>query len=146
MIRHLLVGVDGSAASSAAMAWAAELAHELSSRVTVVHAAGLVERARADAADERTFEDELRHQLLHNTCGPLRHRGVLHEVVVRPGPPAQILLELAREGADLVVVGRRGMATPGAMQLGSTSHQLLNESPVPVVVIGAASSSSKPSA
>lgn len=139
MIRHLLVGVDGSAASTAAVAWAAGVAHALGSQVTVAHAAGLVERARAGATDEETFEDELRRQLRQATCGPLRHRGVLHEVVVLPGPPARILLELAHDGPDLLVVGRRGFGAGEAARLGSTSSQLVNESPIPVAVIGTAS-------
>ena len=55
--------------------------------------------------------------------------------VMRPGPGADALLAVADElGADLIVVGRRGVgATPRL--LGSTSEQVLGRATVPVVVL-----------
>lgn len=134
MIRRVVVAADGSAAGAAALRWAADLAHAVGARVVVVHAAGLVERATSASSSEEAFEGDLRTQVEREWCAPLRDRGVLHEVVVQPGPPVSTILDVAT-GADLIVVGRRGTGSPDAPQLGSTSLQLVAESSVPVVVI-----------
>lgn len=134
MIRRVVVAADGSAAGAAAVRWGAELAHAVGARVVVVHAAGLVERAASASSSEEAFEGGLRTQVEREWCAPLRDRGVLHEVVVQPGPPVSTILDVAA-GADLIVVGRRGTGSPDAPQLGSTSLQLVAESAVPVVVI-----------
>lgn len=139
MIRKIVVGADGSAAAAAALEWAAELAHGVGASVTVVHAAGLVARARAAEEEpdetEEGFEDDLRALVAREWCAPLRRRGVLHEVVVLPGPPVQVLLEAAGDDTDLLVVGRRGAGSPDSSTLGSTSHQLVGEADITVVVV-----------
>ena len=54
---------------------------------------------------------------------------------VQEGPPAQMLVELAREtGADEIVVGSRGFGSGRAL-LGSVSRALLHETDRPVVVV-----------
>lgn len=134
MIRRVVVAADGSPAGTAAVHWAADLAHTVGARVLVVHAAGLIERASSASANEEAFEGDLRTRVEREWCAALRDRGVLYEVVVQPGPPVSTILDVAA-GADLVVVGRRGTGSPDAPQLGSTSLQLVAESDVPVVVV-----------
>jgi nucleotide-binding universal stress UspA family protein len=52
------------------------------------------------------------------------------------GDPVTVLLETAeREGADLVVVGSRGVGGHPDLLLGSTSHQVIRFSRRPVVVV-----------
>jgi nucleotide-binding universal stress UspA family protein len=139
MLRRIAVGADGSEAGAAAIAWAADLAHAVGASVTVVHAAGLVERARAASEvageDEEAFEDDLHTRVERDWCAPLRRQGVLHEVVIRPGPPVRTLLDVAGTDVDLLVVGRRGAGSPDGPQLGSTSAQLVAEADVSVVVV-----------
>lgn len=135
VIRRIVVGADGSSASAAAIQWAADLAHALGAQVTLVHAADLVERFQTKAADERSFEEELRVQIDRDCGAPLRHRGVVYEVVVRPGPPAQMLLDVAAGGGELIVVGRRSGSTTDITRLGSTSQELAARASLPVVVV-----------
>ena len=141
MIRKILVGADGSPAGAAAVRWATDLAAAVGAAVVVVHAAGLRERAASGAVDEAGFETGLAAVVERDWCEALRRAGVAHEVVVRPGPPVAILLEVATErgDADLLVVGRRGAGAPDAPQLGSTSQQLVAEADLPVVVVAGAS-------
>ena len=137
-IQHIVVGVDGSKVSAHALGWAADVAHATNAQVTVVHAADLVERYRAHASSEDAFEDALRDEADRDWCAPLRQHGVLYEVVIRPGNPADVLLDVAaNRGGDLVVVGRRGHDRPDVGSLGSTSLQAVAESTLPVVVISA---------
>jgi nucleotide-binding universal stress UspA family protein len=137
MIRKIVVGADASTAGRAAIQWAADLAAGLGAHVTVVHAAGLVERARAvsEGDDEEAFEEDLRARVERDWCAPLRAVGVHHEVVVQPGPPVSTLLDVAGDDADLLVVGRRGAGAPDGPHLGSTSSQLVAEADVSVVVV-----------
>lgn len=135
VIRKVVVGADGSTASAVALRWAADFCHAVGATAVVVHAAGLVERAASGRGTQADFEDDLRRRVEREWCAPFRDCGVLHQVVVRSGPPVATLLDVAADGADLVVVGRRGAGSPDAPQLGSSSLQLVAESVVPVVVV-----------
>ena len=136
VITTIVVGVDGSPAGVAAVRFAAELAAATGVGVVAVHAASLVERFRSGAASEETFEADLRATVEHDWCGPLLERGVLRDVVVRPEPPVELLLEVASEPGALLVVGRRGTGLRDADLLGSTSRRLVSEAAGPVVVVG----------
>ena len=136
MISSIVVGVDGSAASAAAVRFAVDLAEAVGVGVVAVHAADLVERYRSGAASEQSFESDLREVVERDWCGPLRERGVRHSVVVRPEPPVDLLLEVASDAGALLVVGRRGAGLGDAEALGSTSRRLVSEAAGPVVVVG----------
>jgi nucleotide-binding universal stress UspA family protein len=69
-------------------------------------------------------------------AAPLATAGVPHRVVLENGPPGLVLLRvIEREGAGLVVLGTRGLGSSEGVVLGSTSHHLVQNSPVPVVVV-----------
>ena len=136
MIRTIVVGIDGSPASDAAVRWAADLAHVSGAKVVAVHAANLVERYQARADSEESFEAQLRNTVEVEWCGPLRQRGVLHQVVVQPGPVVETLLAAATDPGSVIVVGRRGTGLRSAELLGSTSRRIVSEAPGPVVVVG----------
>jgi nucleotide-binding universal stress UspA family protein len=128
----LVVGVDGSAEGLAALRWAHTLAGSLAARLIVVHAVGLLEGAGLQPAiDVPTVVASL-------TEGSEGDRGaVAVEPVIEPGTPPDVLLRVAvREGADLVVVGSRGLGGT-SFALGSTSEAVLTRARVPVVVLPA---------
>lgn len=52
------------------------------------------------------------------------------------GHTAKAISEVAREaGADLIVVGSRGLTDFGSMMLGSVTHRLLHIGTTPVLVV-----------
>jgi nucleotide-binding universal stress UspA family protein len=132
----VLVGVDGSAASLAAVAWAAEEAAALGCELVVLHAwesayravdpaseqARDVTRVDAACALERAVEVAREH-----TTGSVTS-------VLIESRPAAALLDAARPG-DLVVVGASGNGVVSATLVGSTVNHLLDRSSVPVVVV-----------
>lgn len=124
-IRTIAVGVDGSPNSRQAFDWAAQLAGALGAELVLVHAVGLLEHR--DDPDHRDASEWL---------GRLRASSVSLERVIRDGDPVMVLESVAAErGADLVVVGSRGIGGAPSLLLGSTSSQLLQRSTVPVVVV-----------
>jgi len=57
------------------------------------------------------------------------------KVVIREGSAAKVILETAKqEGADLIVVGRKGIAGREQNLIGSVTHQILRSAHVPVLV------------
>ena len=137
-ISRIMIGVDGSADSRAALEWAADLARQLDAEVIAVHAVGLLERLTP--ADEPVptapHREEIERIFEERWCAPLDSAAVRWRRLTADGPPAMVLLRIAEEqGADLIVVGSRGVGGFPELQLGSTSAQLVQHAPVPVTVI-----------
>ena len=85
---------------------------------------------------ELSVDSEVRDRFEQVWCAGLREAGVRHECRLAEGSPVIALLETAaRVEADLVVVGRRGAGGFPGLQLGSTSHQLVEHAEVPVMVV-----------
>jgi nucleotide-binding universal stress UspA family protein len=135
---HVVVGVDGSAASQAALAMAfteAEL-HGLS-----VHAVAAWEPEPVKAPPLLVDEAGMREAAtarLEQLMAPLRnlHPGVDAQAEVTVGPPREVLLDAA-QGARLLVVGSRGLGGFRGLLLGSVSHALVQHAPCPVAVVHA---------
>lgn len=137
-IRVIVVGVDGSVNSRAAVEWAARLAAGLQAKVVAVHALGLLEHLDPDAAPAPSVAhlDEIDDLFAREWCEPLSTLGVEHRRELLYGPPVQTLIDAAdREGADLLVVGSRGCGGSSALLLGSTSSRLANSSSRPVLIV-----------
>lgn len=55
--------------------------------------------------------------------------------IVTGSPAQEILAASTRAGADLVVMGTRGLGAAGRLMFGSTAERVLRASPVPVLVV-----------
>jgi nucleotide-binding universal stress UspA family protein len=125
----VVVGVDTSPGSLIALDWALELAGRLGARLITVHSVGLLEeggyRPHPDLA---ALIDDARARVGVSAATQV-------DIVAEDGVPPDVVLRVAeREGADLIVVGTRGLG--GALrQLGSTSEALVSRSLLPVVVV-----------
>jgi nucleotide-binding universal stress UspA family protein len=123
----LVTGVDASPESVAALEVALELGTAIGARVIAVHAIGLLEeggyRPRLDLA--AILREAQRRVAAEASV----------ELVQEDGVPQDVMLRVAeREGAELIVIGSRGLG--GALrQLGSTSEALVSHSSVPVLVV-----------
>ncbi|MFG2823315.1 universal stress protein [Kitasatospora sp. NPDC048365] len=129
---YLVVGVDGSAASERAVAFAADLAAQ---RGAALRAVSAWQASLHVPVDEERAVGEIRRQLHEVTAGCLVDHPDLdltHEVLL--GHPVD---ELSRVSAHAlaVVVGRRGHGGFTGMRLGSVPHGLLHHARCPVVVV-----------
>ena len=141
--RRIVVGVDGSAESHAALEWAVREAQHTGDEVDAVLAydSGL---AWIDVGSEYQKRDR---EALGRACpdpvGPDARDGetgrsvavAVHPLAVA-GFPAEVLVEIARE-ADLLVVGSRGRGAFTGLLLGSTSQRCAERSSCPVVDVPA---------
>lgn len=133
---RIVVAVDGSENSLAAVDWAADLAEATGAEVVAVHALGLLERLDDEAVPAQPHRDEIAELFESTWCVPLDRDGVRCRRVLRDGNPVSVVLALAEEeDADLIVVGSRGLGGFPEQLLGSTSTQVAQRSRRPVAIV-----------
>jgi nucleotide-binding universal stress UspA family protein len=134
---RIVVGVDGSPAAHAAVCWAAGLGEAFGAEVVAVHAVGLLEEVHDPNDVTGSWRADVLDLVESTWCAGLAQAGCDYRVVVRDGPPVDVLLAVAEdEHADLLVVGSRGVgATNPALALGSTSLRVLQRALAPVLVV-----------
>ena len=147
MFGVIVVGTDGSETASAAVTKAVEIAAVSDATLHIVHAHRLVsagQMGQAAAAGALTFdmdqvnrgiEDESQHICAH----AVRHAeaaGVKTETHVYPGDAADALVDIAEQvGADLVVVGNRGMSGVRRFVLGSVPNKVSHHCPCSLLIV-----------
>lgn len=135
--RRVVVGVDGTEASAAAVDFAFEAAARRGGDITALIAwSAPVSRAHP-ARRELSRASERKHRRLLGEAldGPRRtFPDVVVSYEVVSGRPAHTLVAESI-GADLVVVGSRGRGGLRGLLQGSVSQALLHHSPCPVAVI-----------
>ena len=137
----VVVGVDGSRASEAALAWATRYADAMGARLRAVlawhypSAAGTPPVGVAPASVTSEVEQS-RHEILDKaiaaTCGDEPALEIERRVVY--GHPAQALIDESKE-ADLLVVGHTGHGVFIGMLLGSVSTHTVTHASCPVTVV-----------
>jgi len=133
---RIVLGLDGSVVAARAARWAAALARAIGAEVVAVHAVGLLSLIDGEVRPSDQVRDRLRALLADDWCAPLSGAAVAHQPVLEDGPAALVLLRVAeREGADLIVMGSRGIGAIDGVLLGSTSHYVAQLAPVPVVIV-----------
>ena len=140
MMGDLVVGVDGSDGARAALRFAVDEARLRDARLRVVTAwhvpvlaygGGIAPPPLPDMGDD--LESAARASV-ENALAGVASDGVEIETVVREGRPVEVLLEEA-EGADLLIVGSRGLGGFGGLLLGSVSAQCAQHAHCPVVIV-----------
>jgi nucleotide-binding universal stress UspA family protein len=141
---RVLLAIDGSEPATRAIDLVANAALATGSEIVVAEAvetgSGLYGGPWPALAvvDTDRIEADLRNAATHTVeqaRARLTRSGVKVEGVVLRGRPATAIVDQARRmQADLVVVGSRGHGRVEAMLLGSVSAEVVDHSPVPVLV------------
>ncbi|MCG8922847.1 universal stress protein [Lentzea sp. CC55] len=132
----VVVGVDGSPASRAAISFAFRAAASLDVPLVAVHAWSDLPTDVWDLiADWQTIQEQESKALNERLADHLaQYPGVTVEQVVTRDRPAHTLLAQA-ENAQLVVAGSRGRGGFRGLLLGSTSQALIHHAPCPVAIV-----------
>jgi nucleotide-binding universal stress UspA family protein len=136
----VLVGVDGSPESGAALKYAVAEANRRGARLRVVSTYfpeysvhGRTEPVTAsEAGVEVDLEQEIRHMVEDALAGDALPQPA--EIVVAAGPAAGALIDASGE-VDVLVLGHRGRGGFASMLLGSVSLQCVLHARCPVIVV-----------
>jgi nucleotide-binding universal stress UspA family protein len=147
---RIVVGVDGSPASVAALRWAADLARLRDAEIVVVcawHVALASLAPYAPVSRRPTQEGERRRaeaDLAGAMCTAL---GSAPDVKVRAtlvcGPPARVIVDQCAD-ADLLVLGGHHAGSPLRQTVGAIAGTCLRQASCPVVIVTAAPASPRP--
>ncbi|MEO0493159.1 MAG: universal stress protein [Actinomycetota bacterium] len=143
--RDIVVGVDGSATSIAALRWAAETFPEatitaVSSWQTPIDGPVLFGVERFDVTVFRANARAVVEEAADKVCADLGLDADRIGRRIAEGDPRWTLLH-EQEEADLLVVGRRGHSGLAHVLLGSTTTSLIHQPRCPIAVIPAAEES-----
>jgi nucleotide-binding universal stress UspA family protein len=131
---RILVGVDGSAGSAAAVAWCRNIAPRLATEVVAVYAE-LPLAEWVPHTDPTSWYQRASKQC-QEWATPLRDSAIPSRAVVVEHEPVTALTETGvREQAGLIVVGTRGRGGFPGLRLGSTALKVLHHSGLPVVIV-----------
>ena len=137
---RIVVGVDGSPSSRAALAWAVRQAGLIGASVEAViawHYPGISGPPFGPTGELENFDHgewaaNALTQTIKQTVNP--DGPVKVSATVREGNAAQVLLDVAN-GADLLVVGSRGHAGFTEALLGSVGQACVHHAQCPVVIV-----------
>jgi nucleotide-binding universal stress UspA family protein len=144
MFGSIVVGTDGSDTAKEAVRQAAELAGKLGAKVHLVSAyepvsEGRLRQERRDVPDDMQWMVNPREDVdntLSAAAEQLKEDGVDVETYAREGDPADAILDVAEEtGADLIVVGNKGMTGAKRFLLGSVPNKVSHHAPCSVMII-----------
>jgi len=135
MLRKIVVGVDGSETATHALRMACDLAQKYQSDLHVVHAPqprtvafALGAMAGYHAATSMPSAAEVKEasdKVLASAKAAADESGQTIIMHLKSGDPADAMIACAKDcGADLIVTGRRGLGTLGALVQGSTTQRV----------------------
>jgi nucleotide-binding universal stress UspA family protein len=133
---RIVVATDFSQASSRALQWTEAIATGRSAEVTVVHAIDPTPLGRSpEAADLLVQRAEER---VVASCSSLAMRGIRVAAHCAIGRPWSVVRDaIDRTGADLVIVGNRGLSPIKRTLLGSNADRVLRTAQCPALVVHA---------
>ncbi|HEX7167206.1 MAG TPA: universal stress protein [Acidimicrobiales bacterium] len=141
--RHIVVGTDGSETAAGAVRHAGALASALGAKLTVVTAYDrdpATARAAADAPDEvrwRVNDAAAATERADEGRRVAREAGATQvDVYVEAGDPAQVVIDAVElRGADVIVVGSKGMTGAARFLVGSVPNKISHHAPCDVIIV-----------
>lgn len=147
MISQILVAVDGSAHADRAVDFAAEMATKFDADLTILNvvpyvssvplALGSYAELEGLYAESRDVLEEAGDEIVNAAAERARRAGAKDvETRVEFGSPSGAVCEVADAiGADVVVMGRRGLGDFGGLLLGSVTHKVAHSAECTVVTV-----------
>jgi nucleotide-binding universal stress UspA family protein len=144
VFHRILVAFDASAHAEQALAEAVELAQAISAELTVLTVAPDVYDMTlgyvAPPADFQGVSEQIEQgfqTMLDSAVERVPGDLPVTKILRRGDAAREIVDEARKDNHDLIVMGSRGRGDFRALLLGSVSHNVLQSSPVPVLVVHA---------
>jgi nucleotide-binding universal stress UspA family protein len=131
---RIVVGFDGSDHAQRALERAADMAGEGDQVVVVSAAEPHARSAITGGAHLDPSTTQHRHEAAEKARAFLSERGIDAEIVEAQGDPGNAIIEAA-EGADLIIVGTRGLNPMQRILVGSVSSKVVHRAESDVLVI-----------
>ena len=144
MFTTIVVGTDGSQTAAKAVRAAADLARSVGASLHIVSAYEPVSGQRLREEARQAPEDtqwtinprEDVDATLSEAAEAVGDDGLAIETFAREGDPADAILDVAEErGADLIVVGNKGMTGAKRFLLGSVPNKVSHHAPCSVLIV-----------
>jgi nucleotide-binding universal stress UspA family protein len=141
---RIVVGTDGSDTAAEAVRQAVELAKSTGAQLNIVSAYEPVSKRRVekeslDAPADVQYEIGPREDVnlvLDAAAAAARGEGIEVQTHAIEGEPAEAILDAAEKtGADLIVVGNKGMTGARRFLLGSVPNNVSHHAPCSVLIV-----------
>ncbi|MGC4107581.1 MAG: universal stress protein [Thermomicrobiales bacterium] len=133
-IRRILVPLDGSDVSQAAVAYA----RQFSGATLVLLQVGTDLTSifpELSSSEVDIVASDIRRNL-EDVAGPLRDQGIAVDTIVELGDPADRIVSVARkQNADLIVMTTHGRGAAGRMLFGSVADRVSRSTEVPTLIV-----------
>lgn len=138
--KRIVVGTDGSPTATAAVRRAVELAvaEDASLHVVTAYRPKMAheERALPEAWRWKASPGEVAEQTARAAAETAAQAGVEVECHSRPGDPADVLVDVVDEvGADLLVIGNKGMRGAGRMVIPSIPNRVSHRAKCDILLV-----------
>ena len=144
MTNTIIVGVEGSGGAKQALRWAINEAKLRDAKIEVVTAytstfvstASDVNYTPVETINLQEQIQEMQKEVVDSVLDSLDSKSDIPEIECKliKGRPANALISAA-ESVDMLVVGSRGRGGFKGLLLGSVSHQIVQHSKCPVVIV-----------
>jgi nucleotide-binding universal stress UspA family protein len=142
--QSIVVGTDGSDTAKKAVEEAAELARQGGGELHIVMSAAAVPESRL-RSERAGVPDDVAHTVNPNedTEAELREQAEMYEgdglkvhTHAKSGDPADAIIDVAEaNGADLIVVGNKGMTGAKRFFLGAVPNKISHHAPCSVLIV-----------
>ena len=143
MSNTVLLAIDGSAGGARALRYAIERSKLGGAKLILAYVIEWSQYSfntpEENAMRHKRREEEIEKAtatIIDPAAELLREAEISFEQVVTHGPPAETIIKLAeKHGVAQIVIGRRGESGIKTLLFGSVAGNLIQTSPVPVVVV-----------
>ena len=136
MSKHIVVAIDGSDNAMRALAQAADIAKACDGVQVDLLSVIAIDVYSDMVYDPIEAHGDSQRELLDPAVRVLKEDGIDPEVVLMHGRPAdEIIRYLDTSGADLMVIGSRGLNALQEFAIGSVSHKVIKHAKCPVLVV-----------
>lgn len=140
MFRKILVATDGSEFSRHAFAAAVEMAKGFGSEIELLHVIMKHPYIIASEVSAGIDMTNMEYEALSKTAMEETMKGIdVGEIKVETkivyGYPSQVVVEEAKKGADLIVMGTKGHGPWAGAIMGSVTQRVVSNAPCPVLVV-----------